>query len=70
MLNLADVADKLTRNRILTANEFRAILGYMPSDDPVADTLNNANMPLQDQETMLNPALPQNDSDTGEQPYA
>lgn len=70
VLNLADVADKLTRNRILTANEFRAILGYMPSDDPVADTLNNANMPLQDQETMLNPALPQNDSDTGEQPYA
>lgn len=70
VLNLADVADKLTRNRILTANEFRAILGYMPSDDPVADTLNNANMPLQDQETMLNPETPQNDSNTGEEPYA
>lgn len=69
VLNLADVADKLTRNRILTANEFRAILGYMPSDDPVADTLNNANMPLQDQETVLNP-VNQNDSKTGEMNYA
>lgn len=49
VLNLADVADKLTRNRILTANEFRGVLGYMPVDDPEADKLINANMPMQDQ---------------------
>lgn len=64
VLNLADVADKLLRNRILTANEFRSILGFMPSDDPMADKLNNANMPLQDQE------IDQNDSKTGETNYA
>lgn len=60
VLNLADVADKLLRNRILTANEFRSILGYMPVDDPMADKLINSNMPMQDQETN------QNDSNSGE----
>lgn len=47
--NLADIADKLTRNAILSSNEFRAIIGYKPVDDPVADELSNKNMPVQDQ---------------------
>ena len=48
--NIADIADKFTRNEILTANEIRSILGIRPSDDPKADELRNSNMPIQDQE--------------------
>lgn len=48
--NLADIADKLTRNAILSSNEMRAILGYKPVDDAFADELSNKNMPVQDQE--------------------
>lgn len=48
--NIADIADKFTRNEILTANEIRSILGIKPSDDPKADELRNSNMPIQDQE--------------------
>lgn len=48
--NIADIADKFTRNEILTANEIRSILGIKPSEDPKADELRNSNMPIQDQE--------------------
>ena len=41
---IADMADKLTRNEILSKNEVRAIIGYKPSDDPAADELRNANL--------------------------
>ena len=41
---LAEISDKLTRNRILTSNEFRQTLGYKPSDDPEADKLVNSNI--------------------------
>jgi hypothetical protein len=44
--DLADLADKLTRNEILTSNEFRALIGFKPSSDPNADKLLNKNMPL------------------------
>lgn len=43
--SLAEIADKFTRNAILSANEVRAIVGYRPSDDPKADELSNKNMP-------------------------
>lgn len=43
--NIADIADKFTRNEILTANEVRSIIGLLPSDDPKADELRNSNMP-------------------------
>lgn len=46
--NIADIADRFTRNEILTSNEVRQIIGYKPSDDPKADELINANMPVQD----------------------
>lgn len=42
---LANVADVLSRNEILTPNEWRQILGYKPSDNPRADDLTNKNMP-------------------------
>lgn len=45
MSELAELADKLTRNEIMTSNEFRQILGMKPSTDPRADQLRNSNMP-------------------------
>lgn len=47
---LAEIADKMTRNCIMSSNEFRQILGMKPSDDPRADELRNANMPDPDPE--------------------
>ena len=52
MMTLAELADKLTRNEILTSNEFRGIIGYKPvQDDPRANELVNKNIaqPLEDQ---------------------
>ena len=43
---LAEIADKFTRNEILSSNEVRGIIGYKPvMDDPKADQLINSNMP-------------------------
>lgn len=42
--NIADIADKFTRNEILSSNEVRAIVGYKPVDDPRADELRNKNL--------------------------
>lgn len=42
--NIAEIADKLTRNKILTANEVRQVIGMAPSKDPDADRLKNANI--------------------------
>lgn len=41
---LAEMVDKLTRNEILTSNEVRQLIGYMPVDDPNADELRNKNL--------------------------
>jgi hypothetical protein len=46
--DLAEIADKFTRNEILTANEIRGFMGLKPSKDPKADKLMNSNMPQQD----------------------
>lgn len=42
--DLAEIADKFTRNEIMTSNEIRQIVGMRPSDDPRADELRNANI--------------------------
>lgn len=42
--DLAEIADKLTRNEILSSNEVRALMGYRPYDDPRADELRNKNL--------------------------
>lgn len=42
---LAEIADKLTRNEIMSSNEIRMRIGLAPSDDPKADELVNSNMP-------------------------
>lgn len=42
--NLAELADKLRRNSVATANEIRQMIGWKPSNDPKADTLDNPNL--------------------------
>ena len=42
--NIAEIADKFTRNEILTSNEIRQIIGMKPSNDPKADKLINSNI--------------------------
>lgn len=42
--DLAELADKFTRNEIVTSNEFRQVIGMKPSDDPRADELRNSNL--------------------------
>lgn len=42
--DLAEIADKFTRNEIMTSNEIRQIIGMKPSSDPKADQLTNSNL--------------------------
>lgn len=43
-MQLAEIADKLTANEIMSSNEIRQIIGLKPSDDPNADMLLNKNI--------------------------
>ena len=42
--DISEIADKFTRNEIMTSNEIRQIVGMKPSDDPKADELRNSNI--------------------------
>lgn len=42
--DLAEIADKMTRNEIMSSNELRQIIGMKPSSDPSADELRNKNL--------------------------
>ena len=42
--NVAEIADKFTRNEIMTSNEVRQAIGIKPSSDPKADELRNSNI--------------------------
>lgn len=42
--SIADIADKFTRNEILSSNELRGIIGFKPVDDQRADELRNKNL--------------------------
>lgn len=46
---IAEIADKFTRNEILTSNEIRQIVGFKPSSDPKADKLVNSNISQPDE---------------------
>ena len=61
--SIAEIADKFTRNEILTSNEIRQIIGFKPSNDPKADKLVNSNIaqPKEEQESLETP-VPSNDS--------
>lgn len=49
--NIAEIADKLSRNEIMTSNEIRQVIGMKPSDDPKADELVNPNISQPKDET-------------------
>ena len=48
--NIAELADKFTRNEIASSNEMRSVIGWKPVDDPRADELRNKNLNSQDQQ--------------------
>jgi hypothetical protein len=50
--NMADIADKFTRNEIMTSNELRQVIGLKPSSDPKADELRNSNLNHPDEQQM------------------
>ena len=49
--NIADIADKFTRNCIMTSNEMRSKIGLVPSKDPKADQLVNSNLNQPEEES-------------------
>lgn len=55
---LAEIADKFTRNEIMSSNEIRGFIGLPPSKDPKADQLRNANMPQPEAQPVSAPPQP------------
>lgn len=55
ILDLAEAADKMTRNEIMTSNEIRQKIGMKPSDDPKADQLINSNVRQPEEQTQAKP---------------
>ena len=66
---IAEIADKFTRNEIMTSNEIRQVVGMKPVDDPNADKLRNANMPQQE-DAAYDPGEPKEDVPVGTIEYA
>lgn len=60
---IAEIADKFTRNEIMSSNEIRQIIGMKPSDDPKADELRNKNLNASAEETAETPSEPSEDED-------
>lgn len=58
---IADIADKFTRNEILSPNEIRGIVGFKPSADPSADELRNRNINQSAYDEMAEPGMPVED---------
>ncbi len=63
---VADMANAFSRNEILSANEFRAILGFKANDDPRSDQLINKNMPID----QVDPNFAQNPDAVYDEGYA
>lgn len=53
--DIAEIADKFTRNEIMTSNEIRQVIGMKPSSDPKADQLVNSNISQPNEEQPVNP---------------
>ncbi len=58
VVDLAEIADKFTRNEIMTSNEIRQIVGMKPADDPSADELRNKNLNQSNEEVDNKKELP------------
>jgi hypothetical protein len=66
--NLADIADKFTRNEIMTSNEFRQVIGLMRSDAPGADELRNKNLYPTEEEMPMGPPMEEEPENPMDQP--
>ena len=56
--DIAEIADKFTRNEIMTSNEIRQVIGMKPSDDPRADELRNTHLSApSESEPEINPPV-------------
>lgn len=64
--DLAEIADKMTRNEIMTSNEIRQVIGMKPSEDPNADTLRNKNLSVSNEEPVPFNNGEINDAEEGE----
>lgn len=58
---IAEIADKFTRNEIMTSNEIRQVIGMKPSDDPRADELRNKNLSAPSEDKVPNSEVQLND---------
>lgn len=68
VVDLAEIADKFTRNEIMTSNEIRQIVGMKPAKDPSADELRNKNLnqsneAIDDKKAIQSPEEIQNGND-------
>lgn len=61
--DIAEIADKFTRNEIMTSNEIRQIVGMKPSDDPKADQLINSNISQPNEGMDPNMMAPEDDTE-------
>lgn len=64
--DIAEIADKFTRNEIMTSNEIRQVVGMKPSDDPRADELRNKNLSAPSESTSDVPTTPEEVADAPE----
>lgn len=62
--DIAEIADKFTRNEIATSNEIRQVMGWKPSGDPKADQLRNSNLSHPDEKTTVETVVNEN-TETG-----
>lgn len=63
--DIAEIADKFTRNEIMTSNEIRQVIGMKPSDDPRADELRNKNLSAPNEsEPEINPPVEDENAET------
>lgn len=60
---MAEMADKLIRNTILSPNEFRAVLGYRPSEQDSANELRNPNIAKSKEELAASGQIPKTDDE-------
>ena len=64
--DIAEIADKFTRNEIMTSNEIRQVVGMRPSDDPRADELRNKNLSAPSESTPDPPVVSEETADEPE----
>lgn len=64
--DIAEIADKFTRNEIMTSNEIRQVIGMKPSDDPKADELRNSNISQSKEDQGFRGEVTENNNEGGE----